>query len=382
MRKAKSGAWWEENGHRRLANNSTSYTEKPDFDSFLQEWFSLYESKAGERGIFSRVAAKKKVKSIGRRDHEHDFGLNPCGEILLRPFQVCNLSEVIVRSEDTFDDLFNKVEVATILGTLQSTQTNFKYVRSIWTKNTEEERLLGVSLTGIMDHPVLSKMNSEQITGWLSAMKMKAIETNKVWAEKLGINPSTAITCVKPSGSVSQLCDTSSGIHPRFAPYYIRRIRGDIKDPLTMFMQEAGIPCEVDVMNKDNLVFSFPMKAPSTAVCVKDITAKEQLSHWMLYQDVWCEHNPSVTIYYKDSEFLSLGQEVYNEFDKIAGVSFLPHSDHKYQQAPYEEIQKEEYEKLLEEMPSVNWGLFLEQEREDTTTSSRELACSGGACEL
>ena len=383
MRRAKSGAWWEEHGHRRLANNSACYSEKPDFESFLAEWTSLYESKSGERGIFSRVASIKKAAQNGRRDTNHEFGTNPCSEIILRPYQFCNLSEVVVRADDTIQELKEKVRLATILGTLQSTQTDFRYLRSIWIKNTEEERLLGVSLTGIMDHPLLNEYtNSDELSRYLDELKQVAIATNEEWSNKLGINHSTAITCTKPSGTVSQLVDSASGIHPRFAPYYIRRVRGDVKDPLTMFLKEQNIPWEQDVMNKDNLVFSFPQKSPFGAKCVKDVGALDQLAHWKLVNDAWCEHKPSITIYYKDSEFLELGQHVFNSFDQISGISFLPYSDHKYPQAPYEEITQEQYETLLKEMPKVDWEAFKNYEIEDNVMGTRDLACSAGVCEI
>lgn len=381
MRKAKSGAWFTENGHRRLANNSTCYTEKPDFEAFLEEWKSLYDSGSGERGIFSRVAAKRKVASSGRRDPDHDFGTNPCSEIILRPFQFCNLTEVVARPDDTLEDLKRKVELATILGTLQSTQTNFRYLRKVWAKNTEEERLLGVSITGIMDHPILNSVEGE-LPEWLYTLKQVAIETNKKYATLLGISPSTAITCVKPSGTVSQLVNSASGIHGRFAPYYIRRVRGDVKDPLTIFMRDQGIPFEIDAMNKDNLVFSFPMKAPKEAKTVNDMTAMQQLEHWFVFNDVWCEHKPSVSMYYKDEEFLALGQEVYNNFDRISGISFMPYSDHKYYQAPYEEIDEDTYIEMEKEMPTIDWDAFIGYEIEDNTTSAKELACSAGVCEI
>lgn len=385
MRKAKSGAWWEENGHRRLANNSACYTEKPDFEAFMGEWISLYESKAGERGIFSRVASQRKAASNGRRDPDFEFGTNPCSEIILRPYQFCNLSEVVVRSTDSLEDLKRKVRIATILGTLQSTQTDFRYLRNIWIKNTEEERLLGVSLTGIMDHLVLSGRRYKEtavLKEWLEELKQVAIETNKELAEKLGINQSVAITCVKPSGTVSQLVDSASGIHSRHSPFYVRRVRGDVKDPLTQFMRDQGIPNEVDVMNKDNYVFSFPMKSPDGAVCSKDIEALSQLDHWKIFNEYWCEHKPSVTIYYKDKEFLALGQEVYNNFDSISGISFLPFSDHKYVQSPYEEITEEQYNNMKESFPVVDWESFVTYEKEDTVSGTRELACSAGVCDI
>lgn len=308
---------------------------------------------------------------------------SPTAEIILRAFQFCNLTESVVRQDDTLENLCRKVRVATIMGTMQSTLTNFRYLRNVWKKNTEEERLLGVSLTGIMDHPVLNgSQGKEVMEEWLRVMQDAAIQINKEYAEALGINQSVAITCTKPSGTVSQLVDSASGIHPRFAPYYIRRVRGDVKDPLTVFLKEQGVPCEVDLMNKDNYVFSFPQKAPEGAKCVKDLTAIQQLEHWKSVNNAWCEHKPSITIYYKDSEFLALGQEVFNSFDQISGISFLPYSDHKYPQAPYEEITEEQYEKLSLEMPTIDWEAFKHYEVEDNVTGTRDLACSAGVCEI
>lgn len=396
MRRAKAGQWWEENPQRALANNSVCYTEKPDFDSFLQEVYSLHESKSGERGIFSRIASKSQASKNGRRESDVEFGTNPCSEIILRPYQFCNLSEAVCRPTDTFEDLKRKVKQATILGTLQSTLTDFRYLRKVWKDNTEEERLLGVSLTGIMDHPVLSGKSINDVLDCVSfcdkeditleyilnELKNVAIDTNKEWAKKLGIPRSTAITCVKPSGTVSQLVDSSSGIHPRFSPYYIRRVRGDVKDPLSQFLVEQGVPYEEAIGNPNTLVFSFPQKAPEGAICTKDVSAKEQLELWELYQDHYCEHKPSITIYYKDEDFLYLAQEIYNKFDKISGISLLPYSDHVYPQAPYEEIPEEIYNQLKGEFPKIDWENFKEYEKEDNTTSAKELACTAGNCEI
>lgn len=379
MRHAKSGQWWEHNAQRALANNSVCYTEKPTFDSFLREWGSLYESKSGERGIFSRVAARKQAAKSGRRDVQHDFGTNPCSEIILRPYQFCNLSEVVVRATDSLDDLRRKVEYATILGTIQSTYTNFRYLRSIWRKNTEEERLLGVSLTGVMDHPVLSKV-SDQSREWLEEMKGVAVATNATWAAHLGIPVSTAITCVKPSGTVSQLTDSASGLHPRYSQHYVRRVRNDMKDPLTEFLKNEGVPYEVDKMNPSTAVFSFPQKAPETAVLRNDMSAIEQMEHWKMMQDSWCEHKPSITVYYRDSEFLALGQWVWENFDSISGVAFLPHSDHTYEQAPYQECTEEEYETMKKSIPPINWEAFVEDV--DNTVGTQVLACTGSSCEV
>ena len=382
--KAKSGQWWVDQGQRRLANNSVGYTEKPDFEAFLQEMKNLYESKSGERGLFSRVAAQKIAARNGRRDAEQDFGTNPCSEIILRSNQFCNLSEVVVRADDTLETLKEKVRKATIIGTLQSTLTDFRYLRVRWKRNTEEECLLGVSLTGIMDHGILGgNPESPMLAAWLEEMREVSIETNKEWAEKLGVNQSTAITCVKPSGTVSQLVDSASGIHPRFSEYYIRRVRSDKKDPLAVFMENKGFPVEQDVMSPSSVVFSFPVKSPEASTCVKDVGAMHQLRLWKTYQNHWCEHKPSVTVYYTDSEYLQVAQWIWDNFDLCSGISLLPTSDHTYQQAPYEDIDEEEYKTLLDSMPkNVNWEDLAQFEVEDNTTGSQELACVGGACEI
>jgi len=401
MRKAKSGQWWEGNPQRALSNNSVAYTEKPDVGIFLREMESLYESKSGERGIFNREAARKAAASSGRRETDnYEFGTNPCSEIILRSKQFCNLTEVVVRPTDTIDDLRRKVRVASILGTLQSTLTDFRYLSSAWKRNTEEERLLGVSLTGIMDHPVLSgtqpktmlndRGNPDEVSsaiskitlsGILNELKEVAIETNREWASKLGISPSTAITCVKPSGTVSQLVDSASGIHPRFSPYYIRTVRSDNKDPLTQFLISQGVPHEPAVGKETTTtVFSFPKKAPIESVIENNVTALEQLEMWKVYQENWCEHKPSVTIYYTDDEYPSIVAWLWEHFDKVSGISLLPKSDHNYKQAPYQEITEEEYNKLVAEMPKINWDEF--KETEDNTTGSQEYACSAGACEV
>ena len=381
MAKAKMGDWWRNEGHRRLANNSVAYTEKPDFESFLSEMQNMYESKAGERGIFSRIAAQKIAARNGRRDPEQDFGTNPCSEIILRSNQFCNLSEVVVRPTDTKAMLKDKVELAAIIGTLQATLTDFRYLRKLWQRNTEEEALLGLSLTGIMDHKVLSK-DIASVT-WLEDLKDVAIKTNKLWAKKLGINQSTAITCVKPSGTVSQLVDSASGIHPRFSKHYIRRVRSDAKDPLAEFMSATGFPVEQDLMSSSSLVYSFPVKSPETSVTVKQVGAMQQLKLWKAYQNHWCEHKPSITVYYTDDEFLEVAQWIWNNFDLCSGISLLPVSDHVYQQAPYEDISEEKYQELVQQMPvGVNWNDLEQFEQEDNTTGSQELACVGGACEI
>ena len=381
MRKAKSGQWWVTDPQRRLANNSTAYTERPDLEAFLEEWSSLYDSKSGERGIFNRVAALKQVAKNGRRDTNFQFGCNPCSEILMRPDQFCNLSEIVIRAEDTIEQIMDKARIATILGTLQATVSKFRYLRTAWKRNTEEERLLGVSLTGIMDHPILNDASNPELPGILENLKQVVIDTNKAWAAKLGIAESTATTCVKPSGTVSQLVNSASGIHARFSPFYLRRVRIDVGDPISDFMIAKGIPHEVDKRNASTMVFSFPIKSPEGSVSASEESAIDQLERWKIYQDHWCEHKPSCTVYYDDDEFLEVGAWVWKHFDDISGISFLPKQDHVYVQAPYEEISEEKYEELKAAMPKVNWRDLEEYETEDTTTSSHTLACSGNICE-
>ena len=380
MRMAKSGEWWVDNQQRALSNNSVCYTEKPDMGIFMKEWLSLYESKSGERGIFNRVSAQEKASSNGRRDGSIDFGTNPCCEIILRPYQFCNLSEVICRADDTIATLKEKIKIATILGTFQSTLTDFGYLRKRWKDTTEKERLLGVSLTGIMDCPTVYDASPEA----LQQLRDVAIKTNKKLAEKLGINQSTAVTCVKPSGTVSQLVDAASGIHARHNPYYIRTVRGDNKDPLTRFLKDKGIPAEPDFTAPDSVtVFSFPMKSPDNAVCRYDMGAIEQLELWLKIADNYCEHKPSVTISVKEHEWFEVGSWCWNHFDSLSGISFLPFSDHTYKQAPYQDINAEDYNKLSSEMPpAIDWYELQEYERGDTTSGSQELACTGGVCEV
>jgi ribonucleoside-diphosphate reductase alpha chain len=383
MRHAKSGQWWETAAHRALANNSVSYTEKPDVETFMREWTALVESKSGERGVFNREASKKQVAKFGRRNPEFDFGTNPCSEIILRPYQFCNLTECVVRATDSIEDLERKVKLATILGTIQSTLTKFPYLRKVWQKNTEEERLLGVSLTGIMDNPLLTSKN-RGLEKTLEHLRSIAVATNAEWADRLGIPHSASITCVKPSGTVSQLVDSASGIHARHSPFYIRTVRGDNKDPLTQMMIDQGIPNEPCVFKGDTTtVFSFPQKSPAGAVTRNDMTAIEQLETWLTYQRHWCEHKPSVTISVRDSEWLDVGAFVFKHFDEMSGVSFLPHSDHTYQQAPYQDCTKEEYEELLAKMPTnVDWTKLSEYEQEDNTVAMQTMACSGDVCEI
>jgi len=383
MRHAKSGSWWDNNPHRALANNSVSYSEKPDSLSFMREWMALVESGSGERGIFNREAAKKQAAKNGRRDPNHEFGTNPCSEIILRSGQVCNLTECVVRATDDIESLEKKVRIATILGTIQSTYTKFPYLRKMWQRNTEEERLLGVSITGIMDNPLLTTKNAG-LEKTLEHLKSIAVATNAEWAERLGIPVSTAITCVKPSGTVSQLVNSASGIHARHSPYYIRTVRGDNKDPLTQFMIDQGIPNAPDVMKPDQTtVFSFPQKAPDGAVCTKDTTAIEQLEMWLMYQRHWCEHKPSVTINVRSDEWFEVGAFVYKHFDEMSGVSFLPFNEHTYQQAPYQDCGKSDYQELLSLMPEkIDWEDLANYEKEDNTAGSQTLACSGDSCEI
>jgi len=381
MRACKSGAWWNGNGHRALANNSAVYEQKPDVSQFLKEWTSLYESKSGERGMFSRDAAKRQVAKNGRRDANYEWGTNPCSEILLRPYGFCNLSEVVVRENDTLESLKEKVEVATILGTWQSTLTNFPYLRKIWKKNTEEERLLGVSFTGILDNKWMGEV-CDDTRNKLEQLRDHSIKVNKELSTIMGVPQSAAITCVKPSGTVSQLANSASGIHTRHSPYYIRRVRGDKKDPLTAFLKESGVPTEDCVMKPDStVVFSFPIKAPDGARVREDLTAIQHLELWLMYQQHWCEHKPSVTISVKEEEWLEVGAWVWKNFDDISGISFLPHDGGTYRQAPYEECTKEEYEIMAFKMPKeIDWDKLIEHN--DNVTGTQELACVAGSCEI
>jgi len=383
MRYAKSGQWYDNAGHRALANNSVSYTEKPDSETFMREWLSLVESKSGERGVFNREASKKQAAKFGRRDPNFEFGTNPCSEIILRPYQFCNLTEVVVRATDNVDSLERKVRLATILGTIQSTYTKFPYLRKVWTTNTEEERLLGVSLTGIMDNPIMTSAN-KGLEKTLEHLRETAVNTNADWSDRLGIPQSAAITCVKPSGTVSQLVDSASGIHARHALHYIRTVRGDNKDPLTQMMKDQRIPNAPCVMKPDTTtVFSFPQKSPNKAVTRNDMSAIEQLETWLTYQRHWCEHKPSVTVTVRSDEWMEVGAFVYKYFDEMSGVSFLPHSDHTYQQAPYQDCTKDDYKKLSAIMPkSIDWSKLSEYEQEDNTVAMQTMACTGDVCEM
>jgi ribonucleoside-diphosphate reductase alpha chain len=386
MAQAKSGNWWEQSPQRALSNNSVAYSRKPEMEQFIAEWKSLYDSKSGERGIYNVAAAQAQAAKFGRRDPDIHYGTNPCSEIILRPYQFCNLSEVVLRENDTKKDIQRKVELATILGTWQSTLTDFKYLRKIWKDNTEEERLLGVSLTGQFGHKFMSgKQDIVALEAFLMSMREKAREVNREEAGKIGIPESAAITCVKPSGTVSQLVGVSSGMHPWHSQYYIRTVRGSKGDPISTFLKEVGIPTEDDVMKpNDTYVFSFPVKAPEGAIVRNDLTAIDHLNIWLVYQRAWCEHKPSITVSVKEDEWMEVGAWVYKNFDEVSGISFLPHSDHTYKQAPYQEVSKEEYEALLVKMPSdIRWEDLSFYETEDGTSPSATLACSSdGNCEL
>ena len=385
MAKAKFGSWWATEGHRALSNNSVAYTEKPSMADFMEEWKNLYDSKSGERGIYNIKAAQIQAAKYGRRDEDIRYGTNPCSEIILRPYQFCNLSEVVVRENDTPKSMKRKVELATILGTWQSTLTDFKYLRKIWKQNTEEERLLGVSITGQFGNSFFSGQEGlDELSKVLEGLRLVAVETNKTEAAKINIKPSAAITCVKPSGTVSQLTGVSSGMHPWHSEYYVRTVRGDKKDPLTRFLQDSGVPAEDDVMKpNDTTVFSFPVKAPKNALFREDITAVEHLNTWLVYQRAWCEHKPSITVSVKDHEWMEVGAWVWKHFDEVSGISFLPYSEHTYRQAPYQEIDKEEYEKMVKAFPKkITWEMLSLYETVDGTTGTQDLACSAGACEI
>lgn len=378
MATAKAGQWWLEHPQRALSNNSAMYDSKPEILQFMREWQTLFESRSGERGIINRASAKEKYAKNGMRDPDHDFLVNPCAEIWLRPQQFCNLSEVVVRVDDTLETLKEKIELATILGTLQATMSDFRYLRRIWKRNTEEERLLGVSLTGIMDNPAL--VCNKEI---LEELKAYTVEMNIKYSAILGITPATAITTVKPSGTVSSLVNSSSGIHPRFAPFYVRTVRQDKKDSVTQFLISQGIPAETDVTNPNSVVFSFPIKSPDNAITTQDMTAMKQLEIWTLFDEHYCHHKPSQTINYTEDEFLEIGAYVYKNFNKMSGISFFPYTDNVYQQAPFQKITEEQYYEMKAKMPEeINWDELAEFEKEDYTTSSHELACQGGSCEI
>lgn len=382
MRDAKAGQWWQDNPHYALANNSAAWTEKPSMERFLDEWIALIKSKSGERGIFSREAAKKQAAKYGRRNPDFEFGCNPCAEIFLRDRQMCNLTEVIVRPGDTEEELFRKVRLATILGTIQATYTDFRYLSAQWKKNCEEERLLGVSLTGVMAHPILSQV-SDECKDLLGRLRIEAYETNLIWSEKFGINPATAITCNKPSGNTSELCQThASGIHAGHSQWYIRTNRGNKNDPVAQLLKAQGVPCEDEIAHPDTTwVFSWAMKAPEGLITRNQRSAIDQLETWLMYAEYWCEHKPSVTISVRENEWLAVGDFVYKHWDRMSGVSFLPHSDHIYQQAPFQEISEDEYNEYVKKVPTeIDWSLLSAIELEDHTENMQELACAGGAC--
>ena len=395
MRDAKSGEWWVLEPQRAISNNSVAYTETPEVGQFLEEWMHLYKSKSGERGVFNREAAREQAMKSGRRKGylgngaeptPIDFGVNPCGEIILRPKQFCNLSTTVITPGDTENTLEDKVRLAAILGTWQSSLTNFRYLTKAWRDNCEEERLLGVSMTGIMTNHLINShggmKNRKNMIGILEHLKDVAVSTNREWAERLGIPQSTAVTCVKPEGTASQLVNTTSGIHPAYAEHYIRRVRQDVKDPLTQLMIDQGVPNEPDVTNPENVVFSFPMKTPRGTVLRNDMSAVQQLEHWKLFQDHWCEHKPSITVYIREKEWPVVGGWVWENFDAMSGVAFLPHSEHNYKQAPYEEVTSDQYVDMLGEMPEMDWSALAQYENEDQTTGHRELACSAGVCDI
>lgn len=386
MRDAKVGQWWETDPHRALANNSACYTERPNMDAFFEDWMALYKSKSGERGLFSRAASKKLAAKYGRRDPNHEFGTNPCSEIVLRSQQFCNLTTNIVREFDTVESLKRKIRLSTILGTFQATLTNFRFLGKKWKQNTEEEALLGVSLTGILDNPLLSgRMGKEALAGALDELREYAILVNKEWSALLGINPATAVTCVKPEGTTSQLTDSSSGIHPRYSRYYLRTVRQDNKDPLTQMMKDAGVHWEPDYLKKDSTtVFYFPQKAPDHAILRDELTAIQQLELWEIYQEHYCEHKPSITVYVREHEWLEVGAWVYRHFNSISGISFLPYDNGSYQQAPYQEITEEEYLQWVAKEPkAIDFSLLQGYERDDEAVkATHEYACAGGACEI
>ena len=385
MRHAKSGSWWDTDPHRALANNSVCYTDgSADMGSFMREWTALYESKSGERGIFNRQAAQQQAAKYGRRDSDIDYGTNPCCEIILRPKQFCNLSEVVVKAEDNAETLQKKVELATILGTIQACFVDFKGLSRQWVRNTEEERLLGVSLTGILDNKMMSNKTNDNLETLLSNLRLTAVATNSKWAKYLGIEPSAAITCVKPSGTVSQLVDASSGIHPRHSEYYIRTVRADKKDPLTQLMTGKGFPVEDELAKPQSMsVFNFPMKSPKGALTRHDLSAIDHLKIWQIYSEHWCEHKPSITVSVQEHEWMEVGAYVYNNFNLMSGISFLPMTEHTYKQAPYQDCDKETYDELLSKMPKdVDWKLLAEFEAEDNTHGSQTLNCSGDVCEV
>ena len=377
MRNAKMGNWFMENPQRALANNSICYTERPDVGAFMREWSAIYESRSGERGIFNRRACQAMAPE--RRDKDWDFGTNPCSEIVLRSKQFCNLSEVVARYNDTMETLKTKIEAATMLGTVQASLTDFRYLGAQWKKNCEEEALLGVSITGIFDCPALLKASPKQ----LEELRDHAVKTNEIFAKEIGINPSASVTCVKPSGTVSQLVDSSSGIHPRHARYYIRRVRNDKKDPLSQKLIDSGIEYLEDPYNKDAWVFEFPMKATGSKTR-HDVSAMEQLELWKRFALHYCEHKPSMTCYVKENEWPTVGSWIWENFDIVNGISFLPSADegHVYQAAPYQDMCSADYSKWNKKYGKIELTWDDLKEQVDDTTGSQEYACVAGACEI
>jgi len=380
LRVAKTGEWWREKSFRSQANNSAVYEGKPSMGQFMEEWVSLYNSKSGERGIFNRDACRTVISRNGRREANHKFGTNPCSEIILRDMQFCNLTEVVIRESDCTDTLMRKVQLATILGTFQASLTNFRHINPNFEQNCREEALLGVSLTGIMDNHLTASADPELLTN----LKATAISTNEKYADKLGINKSKAITCVKPSGTVSQLVDSASGIHPRHSEYYIRRVRGDLKDPMTQYMMANGFPHEQCSYQPENVVvFSFPQASPTSSIMRDQLSAIDHLKIWKRYQLYWCEHKPSITVSIKDHEWMEVGQFVWDNFELMSGISFLPYSEHTYEQAPYEEIDEDSYARMVTDLPCLDsWEGLKKWEVEDSTKGAQTAACVAGQCEI
>lgn len=382
MAHAKAGNWWDGQAQRALANNSATYEETPSIGQFMREWSSIYESHSGERGIFNREASQRQAAKNGRRDATYDFGTNPCSEIILRPYQFCNLSSCIIRSTDSIDDISNKIRLATILGTFQASLTDFPYLRKIWQKNTEEEALLGVSMTGICDNVLLNNPDDVDLPARLEKLRDLAVDTNAFYASAIGINQSVAVTAIKPEGTVSQLCSTASGIHPQHSNYYIRRVRADNKDPLTQFMIQAGFVAEPCVMKPESTtVFSFPVEVAEGGLLREDLSAIQHLKLWLIFQRHYCEHKPSVTISVLENEWMDVGAWTFKHFDEITGVSFLPMDGGTYKQAPYEECDEQTYNQLKMLVPeTVDWENF--KEYDDNVEGAQMLSCTAGGCSI
>jgi ribonucleoside-diphosphate reductase alpha chain len=389
MRTAKSGYWFNDpkRKHYAMANISAVFETKPAAAEFMDIWRDLVASKAGEPGILNRKALWEGAEAIGRATRYEDgsripYGVNPCSEIVLQPYSFCNLTGAAIRPEDTLEDIKKKVRVATIIGTWQATVTDFDYLRKVWQSNVEDERLLGVCLAGIMDHPVLSQ-TTEESARWENELRELAWEVNKSIAEDIGINTTASVTAIKPAGNSGELYDVASGIHPRYAPYYIRSIRQSNGDPMTEFLKATGIPHEVSVQNARDSIFYFPVKSPEGAICAKDRTAIQQLEHWLHMKRNYATHTISATVYVREHEWIAVGAWVYDNFNEVTGLSFLPYDDHIYQQAPYTPCSAEDYEKARGKMPEeIDWSLLKHFEQSDSTTVSQEFACTGGSCAL